>query len=84
MSSPLVRICRVRQNFFETSNDRGFLLLPSNAYTPAAYRLYCFDNIIKGRVRQKLICLQTDQGKVVRFFYCDRQRTILNLRETMG
>ena len=38
---------RVRQiyfTFFETSNDRGDLLIPSNAYTSAANKLY-FDNI---------------------------------------
>ena len=35
----------VRQTIFESSNDRGYLLIASKAYTPAAKRLY-FDNII--------------------------------------
>ena len=78
-SSPVrILFCdRVRQEFFESSNDRSYLLIPSNAYMPAANRLYFFDNIIKGRVWRKMICLQTDQGNVMRFFYSDRPAYLL-------
>ena len=78
-SSPVrILFCdSVHQNFFESSNDCGYLLIPSNTYTPAANRLYYFDNIIKGRVRRKMICLQTDQGNVMRFFYSDRPAYLL-------
>ena len=42
MSSPPVFNIydRVRRKFFESSNDRGYLLIPSNGFTPAANRLY--------------------------------------------
>ena len=67
---------RVRQKYFKLSNDHGYLLIPSNVHTPAANRLYYFDNIIS-RVGRKMICLQTDQGKVMRFFYSGRPAYLL-------
>ena len=36
--------------FFESSNNRDYLLIPSNVHTLAANRFY-FDNIICSRVR---------------------------------
>ena len=79
MSSPPVFnfYDRVHQKLFESSNDRGYFLIPSDACTPAANRLYYFDNIIKGQVRRKTIFLRINQGKVMRVFYSDYQRTLL-------
>ena len=66
---PSPPIDRVRLKCFESSNDRGHLSIPNNVYTPEANRLSYFDNnTIKDRVQRKMICLQTDQSKVMGFF----------------
>ena len=52
---------------FHQANDRGHLSIPSNPYTPAA-NTSTSHHLFKSRVRQKIICLQTDQGKGMRFF----------------
>ena len=63
--------------FFEESNDRGYLLIPSNAYTPAANRLYYFDNIIQESTSAEndLPTNRPRQGYEV--FYSDRPAYLL-------
>ena len=60
---------RVRLNFFESINDRDYLLILINDFTSAANNRLCYPgNAIKGRVQLEMICLQTDQSRVMRFF----------------
>ena len=69
-SHPHFHTCdRVRLKFLEPGNDRCYLLIPINACTSAANnRLYYSENAIKGGVQREIMCLQTDQSKVMRFF----------------
>ena len=61
--------CRVRLKFFESINDRDYLVIFINACTSVVDNRLCYsDNAIKGRVQLEMFCLQTDQSKVMRFF----------------
>ena len=44
---PSPPVDRVRLKYFELRNDRGYLFVPNNVYTPEANRLFYFDNTIK-------------------------------------